>query len=266
MPYDTLSLEGINVDSVNWRGDVLRANYGNGYGDSVLVGNAAGLHMWELSDGGVSPDRTTGDASGSEIDSVSRFEYYWEFFKDHTTGTTEIFILEWRNKFWHASFAEPEIGAEQMTYDLFTISGVKVRQRRVVGFTYNTDGSIDLNPPSVPVLTTLTVLGTHSIKIDWLASTDLPGDVYTLAGYEVLIDGTSTFDVGNVLTYTYAGFGPGSGHGFQVRSYDSSPTPNYSDWSNSLSGTTTSPTTIVMVDADGDVMVDADGEAITVFV
>jgi hypothetical protein len=170
--YDELNLEGLNVDNFKWRGDVLRANYGNGYGDSVLVGNAAGLHMWELSDGGVSPDRTTGDASGSEIDSVSRFEYYWEFFKDHTTGTTEIFILEWRNKFWHASFAEPEIGAEQMTYDLFTISGVKVRQRRVPGFVYDADGSIDENPPSVPTGLTQTDSDMESITFGWDPSTE----------------------------------------------------------------------------------------------
>lgn len=172
MPYDTLSLEGINVDSVNWRGDVLRANYGNGYGDSVLVGNAAGLHMWELSDGGVSPDRTTGDASGSEIDSVSRFEYYWEFFKDHTTGTTEIFILEWRNKFWHASFAEPEIGAEQMTYDLFTISGVKVRQRRVVGVGYNDDGSIDMTAPTPPTGLSQASATSTTVTVSFTPGTD----------------------------------------------------------------------------------------------
>jgi hypothetical protein len=170
--YDTISLEGINVDSIDWDGPVLRANYGSGYGDSVLVGNAAGLLMWELSDGGVSPDRTTGDASGSEIDSVSRFEYYWEFFKEHTTGTTEIFILEWRNKFWHASFADTRISAEQMTYDLFGISGVKVRQRKVRGFTYNDDGSIETTPPSVPTGLRVTGVTLSSVSLAWDASTD----------------------------------------------------------------------------------------------
>jgi hypothetical protein len=99
-------------------------NYGNGYrATRLLVGNAAGLHTWELSRWR-SFARSRRPATHRAARSIlfQRFEYYWEFFKDHTTGTTEVFILEWRSKKYHASFAEPELGFEQLTADLFAIS------------------------------------------------------------------------------------------------------------------------------------------------
>jgi hypothetical protein len=166
-----LDLNGLNIDQVKWRGDVLRANFGGGYGAAAVVGPTAGLHEWELSDGGVSPDRD--DADHLPIDGVSRFEYYYEFFKDHTTGTEEVFIIEWRGKKWHASFSDPDLSAEQMTSDLFGITGVRIRQRRVAGIIYNDDGSIDLDPPGP--LEDFRVIATTdmSITVAW----DFPANV-----------------------------------------------------------------------------------------
>ena len=56
------------------------------------------------SDGAV--DEIRSPADHSLIDSVPRFEYYFEFFKAHTTGTTDIFIIEFRGKQYHASFVD----------------------------------------------------------------------------------------------------------------------------------------------------------------
>jgi hypothetical protein len=256
MPYDEISLEGMDIDEVGWTGSRLRVSFGHGYGAFALTGNAAGLHRWKISSGGLLPDRDGADYL--PIDGVSRFEYYYEFFIDHTTGAEEIFIIQWRGKKYHACFAEPTQSFEQFTSDLYN-GGVEIRQRRVAGFLYNADGSMDANPPSVPVLTSLIALSAFALKADWLASTDLPGDIYTLAGYRVRIDGTTIIDVGNVLTYTYSFFGPGSIHQFEVQSYDNAPTPNYSAWSNALSATTDASGDVPLVDDDGEFLLDDDG-------
>lgn len=137
MPFETLSLEGMNIDSVEWSISELTADYGEGYGDAVLTGAAAGLHRWALS-AGVLPD----DADyGSLISGDPRFEYYFSFFKARKAEGDGVFIVEWRGLNWHASFVGPSISFEQFTSDLFA-GGVEIRQRRVVGESYEADGSI----------------------------------------------------------------------------------------------------------------------------
>jgi hypothetical protein len=59
--YNEISLAGMNIDNVDWTGSRLRVSFGHGYGAFALTGNAAGLHKWKISDGGVLPDRTTAD-------------------------------------------------------------------------------------------------------------------------------------------------------------------------------------------------------------
>lgn len=253
--YDEINLEGMDIDEVPWSGSRLRVSFGHGYGAFAKTGNAAGLHRWKISSGGVLPDRTTDDClpfPGPQ----SRFDYYYEFFKDHTTGAEEIFVIEWRGKKYHACFVSNEINFERLTDDLYD-GGVEVVQRRVVGFGYNSDGSIDSTPPSVPVLTTLTVLDAFSINVTWTASTDPPGQVYTLAGYNVRIDSTTVIDAGNVLSFTYSFFGPGTVHQFEVQSYDGG--GNLSAWSNALSGTTSSSTSSLISDDDLVFLTDFDG-------
>jgi hypothetical protein len=166
MPIVELDLEGMNIDSVKWGGSVLRANFGDGYGDAAVVGLASGLHTWALSSGCLPDDEVWGTIEG-----VSRFAYYWDFFKSHTTGETEIFIIEWRGGKYHASFVDTEMSAEVFTADLFS-GGVQVKQRRITGSGYNADGSIDEDPPSTPTDLEVTSTTSSSITIDWTASTD----------------------------------------------------------------------------------------------
>jgi hypothetical protein len=252
--YDEINLTGMDIDNVDWGGSRLQVSFGHGYGAFALTGNPAGLHHWKISDSGVLPDRAGTDYG--PIGSQSRFDYYYEFFKSHTTGAEEIFIIAWRGKKYHACFTDAKQSYERFTEDLFS-GGVDIEQRRVAGFVYNADGSIDSTPPSVPVLTTLTVIDAFSINVTWTASTDPPGQVYTLAGYDVRIDGTTIIDAGNVLSFTYGFFSPATLHQFEVRSYDGG--DNRSAWSNALSGTTSSSTSSLIDDDDGEFLTDFDG-------
>lgn len=136
MPTETLDMTGMNFDVVGRRFSVLKARYGEGYQDAALVGSAGGTHRWTLSSGCL-PD----DENIAAIGVDSWFKYYWDFFQARVSNGNEVFIVEWRGQNYHAGFVETEISMEVFTSDLFA-GGVEIEQRRVVGFTYNADGSI----------------------------------------------------------------------------------------------------------------------------
>ena len=171
--YDELEVSvGMMIEGTKWTGPVLRANFGEGYGAAALVGNAAGLHLWTLKQA-----QLPGDASLVPIDSKSRFDYYWDFYVAHTTGTTEIFIIEWRGKKYHASFVDPDMDVQRAAFkigspDWSTGGGWKIRQRRVAGFTYNSDGSIDSTPPTAPTSLSITDTTDTTVTIDFTPGTD----------------------------------------------------------------------------------------------
>jgi hypothetical protein len=144
--YQQLSLVGLEIDSVGWKGAKLEAKFGAGYGSSAVVA-PAGLHTWSLSSG-LLPDE---EAYGRLIEDLPRFQYYLGFFQEHTTGGRDVFEIEFRGRRYHASFVDAEISAEMLTIDLFSTEGVQVRQRKVPGIQYFEDGSIfDLaNQPEV---------------------------------------------------------------------------------------------------------------------
>lgn len=135
--FDELDMTGMNFDTVGWGGEVIRKSLGGGRGVSALVGNVGGLHRWALSAGVLPGD----DDYGNLVDGTNRFDYYFDFFREHTTGDQEVFIIEWRNKKYHAAFTEPSIEFEVFTSDLFA-GGVSVEQRTVEGSIYNDDGSL----------------------------------------------------------------------------------------------------------------------------
>jgi hypothetical protein len=167
MPYAELDLTGMDFDSVDFEVAVLKANFGEGYGAGALVGSSAGLHKWKLSSGAL-----PGDASyGSLIDGEARFDYYWDFFKARMAEGNGIFIVDFRGKKYHASFVEPRLSFEVFTYDLFG-GGIEIEQRRVSGVVYESDGSVDATPPSIPTGLAATALGTTSIRVTWEAATD----------------------------------------------------------------------------------------------
>lgn len=67
-----------------------------------------------------------------------------------------------------------------------------------------------------------------SITVGWISN------YMAVAGYEIRVDGVSVFDVGNFLTYEVGDLGPGTGHSFEVRAYDTD--GFYSAWSASVIG------------------------------
>ena len=140
MPLDTLDLTGMRIESVDWSGSVLRAAYGAGYGDQVVVGDVGGLHRWKLHSAGILIDNST---YGLTISSKTRFAYYWEFFQSHTTGSTDIFILPFRGDSYHASFVDTAMSVDRFkkTIDIYE-GGLEIRQRRIVGSSYAANGSI----------------------------------------------------------------------------------------------------------------------------
>lgn len=133
----------MNLDEVTWTAPELIAEYGEGYEDGVLVGSAAGLHNWVLS-AGVLPDAD--DAEYLPIEAQSRFAYYFDFFKARKAEGNGVFIIEFRDLLYHASFVGPSVSYEIFTSILYA-GGVEIRQRRVVGESYEADGSITPEAP-----------------------------------------------------------------------------------------------------------------------
>ena len=137
--YQTLSTEGMNIDTVAHGAEVIEADFGSGYRESARVGDVGGTQMFALS-AGVLPDHSD---YGHLIDGVPRFEYYYEFWKTHVlTHGGRPFIIEHRGLKYMVDF-DP---SENFTYEMFTAdlmgAGVNLRQRRVRGVYYLDDGSL----------------------------------------------------------------------------------------------------------------------------
>jgi hypothetical protein len=133
--FPELSLEGMNIDSVERSFSVLKANYGDGYGDGTLVGDSGGTQRWVLS-AGVLPDS---EELGSLIEGLPRMKYYWNFFQARMAEGDGLFVITFRGQSYLASFVDTKISAEVFTSDLFA-GGVEVRQRRLAGLTTDPTG------------------------------------------------------------------------------------------------------------------------------
>lgn len=254
--YDLLDMTYLNVDSVRSPRSILRADYGDGYADTAIVGALGGRKQFTISSG-VWPDSEDQPMIGAQ----TIFEYYWSFFEDHLDAGNEPFRIEWRDRQWLVDLSEPVHGIAVHTSDLFTPEGLTLNLRRVRGIDVNTDGSIagppvptgliatalsgteillewdappDVEAPTAPVLVSATADSSSEITIVWDAATDNVG----VTGYETRIDGGSWVDRGNVLTYQYTGLSSSTEYDFEVRAYDAA--ENFSVESNLISETTDS--------------------------
>lgn len=135
--FEELDLTYLNVDDVKSTRSILRADYGDGYADTAIVGALGGRKTFVLS-AGVWPDDETIAAIGSD----SAMEYYWNFLEARLDAGNEPFVIEWRTRKWLVELAEPEHGVEVHTSDLFTPHGITLNMRRVVDMEFNADGSI----------------------------------------------------------------------------------------------------------------------------
>lgn len=136
--FQILNLSGMEIAPVSWKGARLSVSFGDGYGASARVGASSGLWGWSIESGCLPDD----DSYGNLINSLPRFQYYFEFFKEHITGDRDIFELEFRGKRYHASFVQNEFTGEMLTIDLFSVENLEIKQRRVEGILYGEDGAI----------------------------------------------------------------------------------------------------------------------------
>lgn len=137
--YDELDLTGLEIGAISLKVERLTCDFGSGYGASASVGTGSGLWGWELSSEVVTDD----DSYNDLIESVPSFQYYEQFFRDHTEGDAgDLFVIDFRGQKFLASFDTDSIGGEMHTYDLFSLDGVKVKMRRTAGMDFNADGSI----------------------------------------------------------------------------------------------------------------------------
>jgi hypothetical protein len=141
--YDELNLTGLEISPVSLTIERLTASFGQGYGASASIGTGSGLWGWELSSDCL-PDDPIYQAL---INGVPRFQYYTQFYLDHTEGDAgELFVIDFRGRKFLVSFADDSISGNMQTYDLFDLSGIKLKMRRVKGMAFNPDGSIDTTP------------------------------------------------------------------------------------------------------------------------
>lgn len=169
--YEEFDFNVLEIDNVSWSGNKLRANFGHGYAAIAVTGNAGGLHRWTVSSGMLPDDESYGNLVG-ESDDETRFGYVFDFFKRHTTGDQDVFIVDFRGRKYFAEFAENSWSAAMESIDVFSMESIEIKQRRVAGFSYNSDGSIDTTPPSVPTDFAVTGADELSLDLDWTASTD----------------------------------------------------------------------------------------------
>ena len=135
--YDILLTMGLSIRGIGWRAERLSVNFGGGYGASALVGLATGLHKFNIRMS-VLPDATT---NVGQINSKTWFDYYYDFFIDHTGGAEEEFMIFWRGEYWHVKFAEVEIDFERFKGDIYS-TGIDLVQVRVPAYaTYRSNGS-----------------------------------------------------------------------------------------------------------------------------
>lgn len=130
---------GMRIRRVTWGAEVIRTDFGYGYGAAALVGPATGLHKFTLS-ASILPNTTTFGTIGGK----AWFDYYYDFFIARTTGGEPMFMVQWRSKSWHVRFAAAEMSADKFKGELYA-GGLELEQRRVADFSsYDTDGSIIL--------------------------------------------------------------------------------------------------------------------------
>lgn len=239
--YETFQFNSmLNVSDLALSMPVLTADFGDGYGAGALVGAASGLRRWALSSQ-LLPDMdeysVDYDVDGEQL-SAARFEYVWSFYRRHLAqGNKPFFIRDPRTKKkFLASFADRNLSFQALTGKLYSGSLTLV-QRRARGLVFAIeDGSYVQEAPSSPRLS-----GQQNSATDFLLTWTESEDNNGVAGYQVRANSSFIVDVGNVLEYIFGVNDAGVPFDFEVRAYDGDAEPHYSDWSNLITLTLSTP-------------------------
>jgi hypothetical protein len=138
--YEVIDQTAFRIADVRNPFSVLKADYGDGYGDAVLVGAQYGTKSFTAT-AGVWPD----NVSYGTIDSAAWMEYYWTFLQTRLNNGNEPFVISWRSAYWLVVMDDPETAVECVrcdNFDLFVPAKIKLKNRRVIGVTTNADGSM----------------------------------------------------------------------------------------------------------------------------
>lgn len=140
--YEELSLEGMNVDTVEHSFDILEARFPGGFRRSARVGTSSGEQSWALTASVLTDSSSYNDL----IEGDPSFQYYYDFWLARMQAANEPFVIEWRSKKYNCVFREHRFSYEVFTADLFA-GGVMLDQVRVFGESYESDGSITPTGP-----------------------------------------------------------------------------------------------------------------------
>lgn len=196
----------MEIEPVRWDGEIIRHKFGSGYGIKTVVGDPAGVWGWVIASDALVDDAAYND----QIDNKPSFQYYFDFIKDHTTGGRDVFIIDFRGRKYHASFADASIEGAMHTYDLFGLSGVRLEMRRVSGIHYRADGSI-FYPTEVPDIYSWHI-GSQCPAGSFADWEDLTGNGHAFGptvGDVVLTEGTKQV-IRNTVTGTIGAAGAGN--------------------------------------------------------
>lgn len=230
----------LNINSFAWKGHMLYANLGDGYGKGVLSGNSSGLRKWALSSS-VLPDldNYTIDYNilGGADQTDTRFTYLFEFFKRHIVANNKPFVIRFRNDVWLVSFEGNQIDFEVITCTIFSGGAVVVSQRRVPELSFNANGSIVISPPiPVNLIVTPPAVKQMDISFDDVTGGDFENDYYELEyDYTGNPSGPQIIRIDDNF-YLHLGLQPATEYCYRVRSIDVE--GFVSDWSTQVCNTT----------------------------
>ena len=265
--YQIIDQTAFRIASVAPAYSILRADYGDGYADTALVGMPGGVKAFTAVAGLWSDDEFYGTIGGQ-----AWMAYYYDFLSARLAAGNEPFIIFWRSKFWLVDLDEPRFALEALksfNSDMFVPAAIRLNLRRVRGVEFAADGSLaglvkpevpsgltltltgafsfiaewpappDEVPPSVPAMAAATEIAESSIRWNWTAATD--NVAVTNYDLQVAKDAAFTVDVvtvplGNVLTYNHTSLDDGTTYYARVRAKDAA--GNASAYSSSVNATT----------------------------
>ena len=138
--FEIIDQTAFRIQAVRSPRSILRADYGEGYADTALVGHASGTKSF-VATAGVWPD----NVSYGVIEGVAWMEYYWEFLSERLANGNEPFVISWRGGYYLVDMEDPDTAVDCVrcdNFDLFVPQKIKLNQRRVSGLAMNDDGSL----------------------------------------------------------------------------------------------------------------------------
>jgi hypothetical protein len=130
----------LNIGGLGWSAPVLQADFGGGYGASVVANQDYGLHRWNIRSDFL-PDKSEYEVGD---DDEPYFTYYFEFFKRHILRGNKPFIVHdnRRDKYYLVRFPEGQIDFNRITAKFYSHEGIQVTEARYSDLTFNGDGSL----------------------------------------------------------------------------------------------------------------------------